>query len=61
MNSALSSFLLYYIILPEILIKGKKPIGFCHLLELLFLSLLDGRFGDVDTVSTTLNALQGTN
>lgn len=61
MNFASGSFLLYYIIHPEILIKGKKLIGFCHFFELLFLTLLDGRFCDVDTVSTALSALQGAN
>lgn len=61
MNFASGSFLLYYIIHPEILIKGKKLIGFCHFLDLFFLPLLDSRFSDVDTISTALSALQGAN
>ena len=61
MNFASGSILLYYIIHPEILIKGKKLIGFCHFLELLFLLLFDGRFSDDDAVSTALRSLQGAN
>lgn len=58
MNFASGSFLLYYIIHPEILIKRKKLIGFCHFLELLFLPLFHGRFCDIDAFSTAFSSLQ---